>query len=453
MANRPLSVEELDSAPVGTACDPSGNRVQATFNVNASGGMLEDDMLMWSSEIVAHSSRATRQARVIVGLDGLGQHHTFKVVQKFDKLHHDIALRSPHSSSRGQSLDFEHFSVFLPAHEDAKIAAQIRQFQAARANAAAEDGEPTRAELIKAATLTDAQSLAAAKQPWTEAFSQERVRNGWKNEGIVPFTRKLMWDLRKEEQQLGKKVSNVPPIDISGFNISSPPAAPSTALAATTSTAIIAAPATLDWDEGVDEEVERLLRAEAGDSTLGVPPVPPPKSQPKLGASLLPGGVSSPLGKKLIRAKEVERRLNIARKAYKAGNRESKKAATADTDFAVSATALEQLEASGFELKKLKAKQLQSLVRALRVHKGKGAWRGTGAESIKLLETKFGKITKAQFQALIVAVQRGVAQSSAAQAAPALPQPPLELPVPTALPAAPVVDDPLPLAPSRPRRS
>eukprot|EP00966_Prymnesium_polylepis_P252085 5827843-Prymnesium_polylepis.3 len=304
-------MEELESAPVGTARDTSGAPIPATFNVNASGGMLEDDMLMWGTQIGAPSGRATPEKRGIWCLDGLGQHHTFKVVQMADKLNYDIALRFPHGSSRGQHEDFEHFAYFRPAHEDAKIAMQIKQFQAARATAAAEGREPSRAELIKAAILTDAQALEAAKQPWLDAFSEERVRNGWKNEGIVPFTRKLMWDLKKEEQQMGIKPSNVPPADLTGFNIQP------IALVPAASTAVIAAPAPLAWDEGVDEEVERLLRAEIGDPALNVAPVPAPKSQPKLGSALLfklPGGVTGEMGKQLVRAKEVERRLVLARK-------------------------------------------------------------------------------------------------------------------------------------------
>eukprot|EP00966_Prymnesium_polylepis_P066849 1551721-Prymnesium_polylepis.1 len=82
-----------------------------------------------------------------------------------------------------------------------------------RAKAAEEGREPMRAELMAAATLSDAQFLAAAKQPWMDAFAQERVKAGWQREGIISFTRKLMWDLKKEEQQLGIKVSNVPPVD------------------------------------------------------------------------------------------------------------------------------------------------------------------------------------------------------------------------------------------------
>eukprot|EP00966_Prymnesium_polylepis_P174459 4036573-Prymnesium_polylepis.1 len=93
MANHPLSAEEIDSAPVGTARDASGQPIAATFNVNTSGGMLEDDMLKWAEGIAAPSGRATKGKRGIWCLDGLGQHHSYKVVKKADELHYDIGSR------------------------------------------------------------------------------------------------------------------------------------------------------------------------------------------------------------------------------------------------------------------------------------------------------------------------------------------------------------------------
>ena len=455
MANHPLTPEELDSAPLGTARDTDGHEILATFNVNTSGGMLEDDMLIWGEKIAAPAARTTAQKRGIWCLDGLGQHHSFKVVKKADELHFDIALRFPHGSSRGQHQDFENFAYFRPAHEDAKIEMQVRQFQAARAKAAAEGREPSRAELIAAATLTDAQSLAAAKLPWMEAFKEERNRNGWAKEGIVPFTRKLYWDLKKEEEEMGITPSNVPPIDLSGFNIPTPiaaPAAPSAALVTAAPTAVVAAPTPATWDAGIDEEVEQLLRAEVGDPSLGVPPVPPRKTQPKLGSSLLfklPGGVTGPLGKQLVRAREVERRLNVARKKYREEKRDGKKVLRDDNDWTgLAAAALKELEAHSFELKKLKLPQLQSLVRVLKVGKGNGP----KPASIALLQDKFGDITKKQFQALCVIVERGVAQARLTQADPERLALTEASSSPPSAPATPTEDGSGPLALRKPRR-
>jgi hypothetical protein len=453
MADHPLTADELALAPVGTARDASGKPIPATFNINSSGGMLEGDMLKWAEEIAAPSARATPQARGIWCFDGLQQHHSFKVVQKAEELNFDIALRFPHGSSRGQHEDFEHFAYFQPAFEDAKIEMQVRQFQAARAKAAAEGREPTRAELMAAATLSDAQTLAAAKEPWEEAFSVERVKRGWAREGIVPFTRKLMWDLKDEEKKMGKKVSNVPPVDVSGFNIqplTSPPLDPSGALVATNSTALTAPQAAAPaWDQGIDEEVERLLRAEIGDPALNVPSVPPPPKQPRLGASLLfklPGGVTGATGKQLIRAKEVERRLSIARAQYNKTKRDAKGAQQADDDFAVAASALDEIEA-GKELKKLSKGDLQSLVRALDA----GNANANKPELAELLQKKFGNITEQQFQALRATVQRGLAKVAIAQPIERLALP-LEPPPPDAATAPAPVTDLLPQKRLRKRR-
>ena len=101
----------------------------------------------------------------------------------------------------------------------------VAQFQAARAKAAREGREPTRQELMACALLDDVSSARAARVPWTEAFSEEKVRRGWEKEGVVPFTRKLMWDLRAEEEAKGITPSAVPPVDLSSFGISSPAAA------------------------------------------------------------------------------------------------------------------------------------------------------------------------------------------------------------------------------------
>ena len=87
---------------------------------------------------------------------------------------------------------------------------------------------------------------------------------------------------------------------------------------------------------------------------MNVPPVPPPQHQPKLGSSLLfklPGGVTGAIGKQLVRAKEVERRLGIARKKFNSEKKDEKKARQSDMDFEVAAAALNTLKESKFELK------------------------------------------------------------------------------------------------------
>ena len=131
-----------------------------------------------------------------------------------------------------------------------------------------------------------------------------------------------------------------------------------------------------DWAAGIDDEVERLLRNEVGDPTLGVPPVPPPARKPKLTSALLfklPGGVSGSIGKQLIRAKEIERRLGIARSKHAKEKREKRTEEKGSADWSAAATAMKDLEEQhNFELSKLLVPALQALVRCLKLGNGAG---------------------------------------------------------------------------------
>jgi len=447
MSDHPLSPEELDCAPVGTARNAqTGELVPAAFNINKSGGMESADMLIWIDRIAVPSTGTTATNRGMACLDGLGQHHSFPVVQKLITSGFDLALRFPHGSSRGQHEDFEHFSYFKPAHEAAKIKAQVAQFEEARSHAAEQRREPTRAELMSAAVLTDAASLRAAREPWHEAFSETRVKRGWAEEGVVPFTRKLYWDLKKEEEAKGITVSNVPPANLSDFGVPAPPAQSS-------STAMVAAPCAQAgpvWDDGIDEEVERLLQQELGDSTLQVAPVPPPKRLPKLTSALLfkvPGGATGELGKQLVRAKEVERRLTIARSQAAKDKREARDKTKSDADWSIAAGALTMVEASNFDIKVLNKPQLQSLVRVLK------AGNATGKKDALagLLVERFGTLSREQFDAIKTTVNRGiaVAELPAPKEVLALPE---NGPEPEATLPGPSTAGEQPLALRRPRR-
>ena len=444
ISDHPLDVAVLAAAPLGTAYDMTVNppvRVPAAFNINKSGGMEKPDMVKYVDEIAVPATGVTPTNRGMFCMDGLGQHHCYEVVKKCDEVGLDIALRFPHGSSRGQAEDFVHFACFSPAFETAKRRAQVEQFQAMRAKVAAEvpARNPSRRELMESPILDDVAAVRAARVPWAEAFSEERVLSGWEKEGIVPFTRRLMWELRAEEAAKGITPSAVPPVDLAAYGISSPTAAVTTLAAV--GGALIETPQEIDgqqgkWDAGIDEEVERLLRAELGDASLNVPPVAPPKKMPKLTSALLfklPGGVHGVVGKQLVRSKEVERRLGIARKAYNEKKRTKKRAGKADAGWGLAATALDLLAANKFNLQctELKRPHLAALVTSLQVGKGTGK----KVELAQLLADRFGTITQAQFEQLKATVQRGAAvallppPSAAPLQLPQPPQPPPEQPL------------------------
>ena len=115
-----------------------------------------------------------------------------------------------------------------------------------------------------------------------------------------------------------------------------------------------------------------MLRAELGDPELNVPPVPRKPNMPRLTAALLyavPGGASGATGKALVRAKEVERRLNIARAAYYKGQRAAKADEQVSADWGVAQAALATLKANQFKLDSLTKDKLLALVRVLKAGK------------------------------------------------------------------------------------
>jgi len=460
ISDHPLSAAELDAAPCGTARNPvTGELVRADFSINGSGGMETPDMIKWLVNIAAPSTGCTPTNRGMMALDGLGQHHSYPVIKKAIELGLDVGLRFPHGSSRNQHEDFEHFAAFKPAHEAAKVQAQAAQFQELRAKAAAAGRTPFRAELMAASVLSNEASLRAAREPWHAAFAEDKVKQGWANEGVVPFTRKLYWDLKAEEERRGIQAPPVPAPNLSGFEGCIVPAA-----GPSTSTALIeASPLSAEdgaaWDAGIDAEVERLLREEVGDLTLQVAPVAPPKrGMPKLTSALLfqlPGGPTGEQGRALIRAKEIERRLAVARSSRSKDRREEKKRTEADEDWAVAAAAMATLEAGQFDLSTLSKAHLLALVRTLKVGKAVG-----NKDALKgLLVERFGHLNRSQFEQIKLTVTRGAAMAALPAPAP-VPEDAeqgllaLPAPAPTAMAALPapsgVVEQPI--AVRRPRR-
>ena len=471
ITNYPLSQEALKWEPRGTATDSTGQPVNATYAINKSGGMEADEMVTYADKILVPATGVTKRERGILMSDGLGQHHSFKFAKTCVENGLDIALRFPHGSSRGQHEDFEHFAAFEPAFQAALGVKQQALFKACREKAEGEQRTPTPAELQNSTTITEEVMMECARGPWEEAFSKERIAHGWAKEGVVPFTRALMWELKAEEEAKGIIPSNVPPPNLADFGVdptaaaADPAAASSTAAdpaaaaaaaassssAAAASTAIIPAPAANDnWDAGIDEEVERQLRAELGDPTANIPPVPPPAKRPKLTSALLfkvAGGATGAAGLALIRAKEVERRLTAARAAKTKETVEAKKAQQRDADWAAAAAALTQLKDASFDINVLKNPQLLSLVRVLDA--GKAA--GKRSDLIALLTPKILGLTSGQFEAIQTKVNRGVAAAAmptpaaAPAPAPALAGPPAAAPAPAPAPQQ-------SLAASRPRR-
>ena len=95
-----------------------------------------------------------------------------------------LVLRPPHTSHRSQGEDVVGFSVMKPALRKRK-------------------GEALAEKLIskKGTRLTLDDYGACVKQPVEEAFSRARNLASWDKIGVVPFTRRVYWELKAEEEE------------------------------------------------------------------------------------------------------------------------------------------------------------------------------------------------------------------------------------------------------------
>lgn len=154
----------------------------------------------------------------------------------------------------------------------------------------------------------------------------------------------------------------------------------------------------------------------------------------------------------LIRAKEIERRLGVARMAASKQRREAKAIERATSDWTVAAQAITDLEAVGGELAKLTNAQLAALVRVLKLGNGQGK----KAALVAALAARVSNASRETLAALRASIERGAAASDLALALPApraaLPNPEPDSRVAANPPAAATVE-PLPLARRRQRRN
>ena len=103
--------------------------------------------------------------------------------------------------------------------------------------------------------------------------------------------------------------------------------------------------------------------------------MPAPAKKPKLTSALLfkvPGGVTGETGRALLRAKEIERRLGVARTEASKKRREARASERATSDWSLAAQSISDLEAAGGELGKLTNEKLSALVRVLKLGNGQG---------------------------------------------------------------------------------
>ena len=124
----------------------------------------------------------------ILIMDGHGSHFTFALLKHCRDIGLHILLRPPHTTHILQGEDVVNFAVFKSHHQKTKqmaLASKILHGEGAQ--------------------LSPADLLLCARDAWQNAFSQANCLKSWADTGLVPFTRKVYFDLLKDKGEQRKE--------------------------------------------------------------------------------------------------------------------------------------------------------------------------------------------------------------------------------------------------------
>jgi hypothetical protein len=378
ISNKGLTEDMLKHAPRGTVIDhredpPAPMRAQ--YAITKSGGMEWEANVAYLEQIVQPATRSKKGEREgIHGVDGFGSHINIKVIRKAVELGQHIALRFPHGSRKIQGQDTDNFPLFARRFEKAKSEKQVAKFQAARAFAAKQEPprNPTAQEIYDASTLTEEEWLECAVKPWEEAFDPEVNRRAWKHESIVPFTRKVYWDLRQQEEAQKKEVAPVSYSEsfFSAFGYTKEQAAAiknSTSAGSSSADALVTRTEDEDVDlssEGMNADAEAALEAEQQSDA-------PAKKKPRVSSGdlfKLKGSATGKMALEILRQKEVERRTALLKKEANKDKKETKNAEQRRTDLLASNQLLLDIAESDNPKDRLNRTNKPELTSLLRIH-------------------------------------------------------------------------------------
>eukprot|EP00937_MAST-01D_sp_MAST-1D-sp2_P003308 g3308.t1 len=161
-----------------------GKRMPAQIIGNKSGGMTHDLGAVYLREIIAPCVPGrTKEKPGIVICDGHGSHLTLEMLQAAVELNFIILLRPPHTTSRLQGEDTKHgFGTFQSNFRTEKTEVQV-----ARA-------------LTGGGPLCTIDYMRVMKVAYERAFTRENCRKSWDKIGVIPFTRRVYWELAAEER-------------------------------------------------------------------------------------------------------------------------------------------------------------------------------------------------------------------------------------------------------------
>ena len=176
-----------DGAPESSLVDPATNKFrQATFWGNKKGGMTFELGLRYLQNNVAPCfPDMSPDNPVVIICDGHGSHVTLEVVEYCRRVGFVLCLRPPHTSTISQGEDTTNFPF---------MKAEFRMQKHRVLSSLLDVG--------KLPKLRWSDLMACIKTPYMMSFSRERNLKAWSVIGVVPFTRKVYWDLVRAERKV-----------------------------------------------------------------------------------------------------------------------------------------------------------------------------------------------------------------------------------------------------------
>jgi hypothetical protein len=159
--------------------------VLALYDCNEKGSMDGAKCTMYTEHIVIPSARKSFPGlanetgrRVIEFCDGVQVHLTWERIKACRAAGVICVLRVPHTTHETQGEDTVIFGPFKTDYQANKSAVMLDKTVR---------GEPSQ--------LTLADFSACIKKPWEKAFSEEKIKQALRRDGLIPFNRQCYWNL------------------------------------------------------------------------------------------------------------------------------------------------------------------------------------------------------------------------------------------------------------------
>ena len=172
---------------------PLESEVFALYHSNAKGSMTGEMCVEYTKRITIPSARVANPAlanetgrRSVEVCDGVTVHLAAERLRLSREAGVHVVLRVPHSTHVTQGEDTVIFGPF-------KADYGLRKTQVM--------GELLLNPQAGKTQLGPEDFPACFKQPWERAFRREKIKQAWAKDGVIPFTRRCMWELRAEEER------------------------------------------------------------------------------------------------------------------------------------------------------------------------------------------------------------------------------------------------------------